>query len=400
MDETSVRRRRGRGADRDGEPELDADDARHNGFFRGFGAGDDDYGHRPRKKKRRSRAGMVAMAVIVIFLAAVVGGGIYGYSWYSKRHADWTGSAGTGSVIVQVLPGAVACSQTLEDAMVSKGVVASAAAFCSAAKTAGNSASLEPGYFKLRKHMGAALAWALLINPKSRVQNTVAVPDGLRASRILPLLAKKTGLPLSQFTAALKDTSALGLPSFAKGNPEGFLWPATYSIQPGTSAQGILKMMVAQFNTEMSPSNLNLAARASAAHFTEYQVIIEASLLEGEVPPQYYAKVARVIDNRLNAVPEMTLGLDSTVAYAVNKYVYNLTQSDLNSNSPYNTTKRLGLPPGPIDSPDAAAIEAVLHPAHGDWLYFVTVNKSGTTLFTNSSSQFQIYSNEAKNNGV
>jgi UPF0755 protein len=160
----------------------------------------------------------------------------------------------------------------------------------------------------------------------------------------------------------------------------------------------ILKMMVAQFNTEIA--GMNLAARAKTAQFTEYQVIIEASLLEGEVPPQYFAQVAKVIDNRLNAIPEMTLGLDSTVAYAVNKYVYNLTQSDLNVNSPYNTTKHLGLPPGPIDSPDAAAIQAVLHPASGSWLYFVTVNKSGLTKFTSSSSQFQIWANEAKNNGV
>jgi peptidoglycan lytic transglycosylase G len=145
---------------------------------------------------------------------------------------------------------------------------------------------------------------------------------------------------------------------------------------------------------------MGLAAKAKKAEFTEYQVLIEASLLEGEVPPQYYGQVARVIDNRLNAVPEMTLGLDSTVAYAVNKYIYNLTQSDLNVNSPYNTTKHLGLPPGPIDSPDAAAIDAVLHPAKGTWLYFVTVNKSGLTKFTDSSTQFNIWVNEAKQNGL
>ena len=106
-------------------------------------------------------------------------------------------------------------------------------------------------------------------------------------------------------------------------------------------------------------------------------MIIEASLLEAEVPPQYYAKVARVIDNRLNQCPPWDLGLDSTVAYAVNKYIYNLTQSDLNVELAVQHDQAPGLPPGPIDSPDAAAIQAVLHPAHGDWLYFVTVNKQG-----------------------
>ncbi len=400
VDDSGISRRRSRG--RGSEDEIDADSARHNGFFRGFGGGDDNnYGHRP-PKRRRSRAPIVALAIVIVFLAAVAGGGVYAYKWYSKRHADWTSSAGYGSVIVQVKQGEIACSPSLENTMVSTGVVASATAFCDAAKTAGNSAQLEPGYFKLHKHMGAALAWKLLVNPGSRVQLKVAVPDGLRASKVLELLAKGTGKPLSQFQAAFKDTSALGLPSWAHGNAEGFLWPATYDIQPGSSPLSILQMMVAQFNTEIS--SMNLAADAKRARFTEFQVITEASLLEGEVGPQYYADVARVIDNRLNQNPPWDLGLDSTVAYATGKYIYNLTQSDLNVNSSYNTFKHSGLPPGPIDSPDAAAIEAVLHPIEGaaqhQWLYFVTVNKAGKTLFTSSASQFQIWSNEAKAAGV
>jgi UPF0755 protein len=327
---------------------------------------------------------------------------VYAYKWYSKRHADWVGSKGYGSVEVQVKPGEFACSASLEDRMVSLGVVASATAFCDAAKNASNSSSLEPGYFRLHKHMGAALAWKLLVSPASRVEQKVTVPDGLRASLVLAQLAKGTGIPLSQFQAALKDTSALGLPSFAKGKAEGFLYPDTYDIQPGATALSILKMMVAQFNTEAA--SLKLAAGANKARFTEYQIITEASLLEGEVHPNYYKDVARVIDNRLNQVPPMDLGLDSTVAYATGHYIYNLTQSDLNVNSPYNTFKHAGLPPGPIDSPDAAAIEAALHPnnsaAARTWIYFVTVNKAGLTKFTASNSQFQAWSNEAKQNGV
>ena len=397
VDDSGVTRRRRRGS----EDEIDADSARHNGFFRGFGGGDDDYGHRP-PKRRRSRAPIVALTVVIVFLVAVVGGGVYAYKWYSKRHADWVGSTGYGSVLVQVKPGEFACSASLESRMVSLGVVASETAFCDAAKNASDSSSLEPGYFRLHKHMGAALAWKLLISPKSRVEQKVTVPDGLRASLVLAQLAKGTGIALSQFQAALKDTSALGLPSWAKGNPEGFLYPATYNIQPGATALSILKMMVAQFNSEVT--HLNLAAGARKAQFSEYQIITEASLLEGEVGPTYFKDVARVIDNRLNQVPPMDLGLDSTVAYATDHYIYNLTQSDLNVNSPYNTFKHAGLPPGPIDSPDAAAIEAALHPndsaAARTWLYFVTVNKAGLTKFTASEPQFETWSNEAKQNGV
>jgi UPF0755 protein len=392
VDETGVRRRRGR----DAEDELDPDSARHNGFFRGFGAAEDEFGHRP-PRRRRSKAGFVALVVLVLFLGGIVGGGAYAYHWYSARHADWTGSKGYGTVLVQVPTGAVACG-ALENTLLRDGVIASASAFCTAAKSSGQSNLLQPGTFRLHKHMGAALAWALIISPKARVQSTVTVPDGMRTSKVIAVLAAKTGIPLSQFVSALNDTAALGLPSWANGNPEGFLWPATYNFPPGTSALTMLQTMVKQFNTEIA--SIGLPAKAHAAQFTEYQVIIQASLLEGEVPPQYYTKVARVIDNRLNQNPPWDLGLDSTVAYAVNKYIYDLSQSDLNVNSPYNTTKHPGLPPGPIDSPDLAAIQAVLQPAQGSWLYFVTVNKQGLTLFTSSSSQFNIWAQEATKNGV
>ena len=394
-DDSGVTRRR----QRDPEDDFDPDSARHNGFFRGFGAPDDAVGHRPpKKKKRRSGAGTVALLIVIIFLGGIVGGGYYAYHWYSKRHADWTGSQGYGSVVVRVMPNEIACSGAMENTLVRDGVVESASAFCSAAKANATGRVLEPGYFRLRKHMGAALAWALLLNPKSRVNKTVAVPDGLRVSKVIALLSAKTGIPVTKFESALHNTAALGLPSWANGNPEGFLWPATYNVEPGTSALSILQMLVKQANTEYA--SLNLAAKAHTAGFTEYHVIIEASLLEAEVGPQYYTKVARVIDNRLNQSPPWPLGLDSTVAYVLNKYVYNLSASDLNVNSPYNTTKHAGWPPGPIDSPDLAAIQAVLHPATSSALYFVTVNKHGLTEFTTDPNQFQIWSAEAKKNGV
>ena len=198
VDDSGVTRRR----ERDPEDELDPDSARHNGFFRGFGAAEDEFGHRP-KRRRRSRAGMVALVVLVLFVGGLVGGGAYAYHWYSKRHADWTGSKGYGTVLVQVPAGAVACG-SLENHSGQQGVVASASAFCTAAKASSQSNLLQPGTFRLHKHMGAALAWALLISPKARVQTTVAIPDGMRASKVIALLAAKTGIPLSQFQSALE----------------------------------------------------------------------------------------------------------------------------------------------------------------------------------------------------
>jgi UPF0755 protein len=107
--------------------------------------------------------------------------------------------------------------------------------------------------------------------------------------------------------------------------------------------------------------------------------------------------VAEVIYNRLN--DGMFLGLDSTVNYALHRFGVSLTTTQLHVNSPYNTFIHLGLPPGPIDSPGNTAIEAALHPAHGVFTYFVTVNlKTGLTLFTDSPSQFQQFENECDQN--
>ena len=101
-----------------------------------------------------------------------------------------------------------------------------------------------------------------------------------------------------------------------------------------------------------------------------------------------YPKIARVIYNRMaQGIP---LQLDSTVLYGLNTFGILANDQQLNSSSPYNTYRHKGLTPGPIDSPGNAAIQAVLHPASGNWVYFVTVNpKTGETLFTSSQSQFE-----------
>ncbi|MGH3274353.1 MAG: endolytic transglycosylase MltG, partial [Streptosporangiaceae bacterium] len=110
-----------------------------------------------------------------------------------------------------------------------------------------------------------------------------------------------------------------------------------------------------------------------------------------------YSKAARVIDNRLNQ--KMPLQLDSTVLYALHITGFNMTKSQLAAKSPYNTFLHTGLPPGPIDSPGLAAINAVLHPAAGDWTYFVTVDpKTGVTQFTDSYAQFKQFSRELQKN--
>jgi len=373
---------------REAGPAMAGEGGAAGGFFSEFG------GDGKAAKPKRGRGWIAAVLALVVIVAAGSGAAYAAWKWWQGRHGNYAGP-GTGQVVVRVQPGEYPAQ--LAPTLVRLGVIKTTQPFIDAAKQ-NDPTGLEPGYFRLHKHMNAALAWALLLSPKSRVQTVVTIPDGLRASSIIAMLAKKTGIPLASYQQALKETGALGLPAYANGNVEGYLYPATYDLPPNATALSVLRMMVAQFNSEAS--SLDLAAAARHAQLTEAQVITEASLLEAEVNRvSYYPMVAKVIDNRLN--DGMMLGLDSTVAYAVNKYIYDLSSSDLAVNSPYNTFKHKGLPPGPIDSPDAAAISAVLHPAPGDWTYFVTVNpKTGQTDFTNSYAQFQVWSQEASKNGA
>jgi UPF0755 protein len=275
-------------------------------------------------------------------------------------------------------------------------VVARARAFVLAAEHSSNPSGLLPGFYGVHRHMKASLAYALLLNPKNLVQVTVTIPEGWRLSQIVAFLGSKSGIPASAYQAVLKNPAQLHLPAYANGKPEGYLFPATYEVQPKETALSVLAAMVQRFDQEAV--TLNLPAAAGRVHLTEGQVITMASLVQAEGGQiSDYPKIARVIYNRL--AQQIPLQLDSTVLYGLDTYGIIASDQQLTSTSPYNTYKYKGLTPGPIDSPGAAAIQAVLNPAPGNWLYFVTVNpKTGETKFTASEAQFEQYRAELEQN--
>ena len=332
----------------------------------------------------RRAAPWIALSVVIGALAVLSGVGYYFYRTY-LHPPDYTGP-GTGSVVVQIKSGESATEVGQE--LLKLGVVASVRAFSNAAKASGKGSALEVGYFRLRKHMSATLAFAALLKSSSRVQLNLTVPPGLRLYETIALLGKDTG-NAKGYQQAIKDISALGLPSYAKGNSEGYLFPNTYTVQPGTPPVQVLRQIIQGFDAEAA--SLKLPAVAAHDQVSEGDIIKVASIAQAEGrSSKDMAKIARVIYNRLNA--KMPLELDSTVLYALHSRAPDVTIAQTKTKSPYNTYLRTGLPPGPIDSPSAVAIHAALHPAKGNWLYFLTVNpKTGETKFTNSYPQFQIY---------
>jgi UPF0755 protein len=195
-------------------------------------------------------------------------------------------------------------------------------------------------------------------------------------------------VPLDALKEAAANPAALGLPPYANGHLEGFLFPATYDIEPGTSAVDVLRTLVQEFTVRAE--RLQLEERARALHVTPYQALTIASLVEGETgQASDRGKVARVVYNRL-AVP-MKLQFDSTVKYAYGLrgiVKTRLLYRDLDLASPYNTYRVAGLPPTPINSPGEAALEAALDPTPGPWRYFVVIDKQGHSAFATTPDEF------------
>ena len=338
-------------------------------------------GRRAGHRERRRRGGCLPMllVLVVVLVAAWFGGGAAVDKVKSMvgQQPDYAGP-GSGSATVQVHAGdtAAAIGRSLKAA----GVVKSVGAFTDAAAANDRSRSIQVGYYQLKKQMKASDALAVLIDPKNLVQARLTIPEGYRVKDIVKAIASKTDITAAQVTAALKDTKDLGLPPAAGGNVEGYLFPATYSVVPGETAQQLLKQMVAK--TVSVQKQLDLDARAKALGYTPEQIMTIASILEYEGSrDEDYPKIARAIYNRLDK--GMALQSDATVAYANNlSGTVWTTQAQRDNPSPYNTYVHPGLPPGPIGSPGEKTLEAALKPADGPWLYWLVVNlKTGETRF-------------------
>jgi UPF0755 protein len=330
---------------------------------------------------------LVFLLVAAFFLASpiknLLGGG-----------GDYTGE-GTGSVLVVVADGDSA--STIGHTLARAGVVRSSAAFTDAAALNSRSRDIGPGTYKLHHQMKASLAVALMLKPSSLVDYRVTIPEGFTAAAIVARIAADTPISAASLQAALAAPASLGLPSYAGGHVEGFLFPATYDVQPGMTANQVLSAMVTRFG--QAAQQVGLAAGARRLRLSKYDVVTLASIVQREgLLISDYPKIAEVFINRLH--DDMPLGSDATEYYILGPNHGPLTAADLKLNSPYNTRTNVGLPPTPINSPGAAALEGVLHHAKGPYLYFVTIDKAGHSAFATTLSRFNQLVAESKANGV
>lgn len=299
---------------------------------------------------------------------------------------DYAGS-GHGSVRVTVERGQ--STADIAATLLANDVVKSAEAFTSAAAAEPGEISIKPGVYVLHEQMSAESALALLASDQTRVEVQFTVPEGLTTDEVVTTIAGQTDIEAADLQAVLDEPSSLGLPPYANGKADGYLFPASYSIGPGTGAGQLLTMMVDRF--EETARRLDLVAGARAQGLTAHDIVTVASLVQAESSrPQDFGKVARVIHNRLDA--SAPLQLDSTVHFiAGTKGDVEITKSQRKLDSPYNTYRYAGLPPGPIVAPGSAALTAAIEPTPGPWRYFVTVNpETGETEFARTLDQHNL----------
>jgi UPF0755 protein len=244
--------------------------------------------------------------------------------------------------------------------------------------------------------VGLALAWdrvdrdepaapaAAPVEPAQRL----LVREGLRREDVAEVLEAETTMSGERYLA-LTAPGPRGRRLAGADRPtslEGFLFPATYEITDATTAQELVDQQVAAYQAAEAQVDYRYAR---SRNLTRFDVLILASMIEREVQvPRERRIVAGVMYNRLRL--GMRLDIDATVQYAIGEWTPELTRSDLETDSPYNTRRYPGLPPGPICSPGLDAIRAAARPAQHDLIYYVAKNDgTGGHYFSSSAEQFE-----------
>jgi UPF0755 protein len=366
------------------------------------GAGDDGRGGRggrggaskpprgPREPRPKRRRGPLIAGIVIVAVVLAVGVSAYTFAAPkvqqlvsaisgSQEPDDYSGS-GTSKVTITIKQGDI--GEDVAKTLQRSGVVKDSKVFYKLL-LASPDVQFQPGSYSLKKEMSSKSALAALQDKSNRVQASIVIPEGTALKDIEAGMVSKAGLSEAEVSAAAKDLSAYGLPSNVT-TLEGWLFPATYPINPGWTATQYFKSMVDTMKEHL--------AAAGVAEADQEHVIIFASLVQKEAGlAADYPKVARVFQNRLDK--GMKLQSDATVAYGTgNTHTVTTTDAErADASNKYNTYVHDGLPPAPISNPGDIAINAVTKMATGNWEYFVTVNlQTGETVFSDTYAQHQV----------
>ena len=237
-----------------------------------------------------------------------------------------------------------------------------------------------PGTFTFPSQIPGIRAVEILLAGDNRVFEELRLREGLTITQTLEQIESQLDIPKADMLDALSDLEALGIDNPAQ-TAEGYLFPATYRLDPGVDADQLVQIMLSRLDEELAKHDYT----RSDAH--ELLTLASMIQLEARLEPDFY-KVSTVFNNRLEI--DMPLQSDATVNYGTSGETVTTTDEQRASDNPYNTYYYRGLPIGPIGSPGGLAIDAALNPVEGDWLYFVTIDLSnGETVFSETLAQHE-----------
>ncbi|WP_174188989.1 endolytic transglycosylase MltG [Nocardia barduliensis] len=376
------------------------------------------------RKRRRRTLWIVGGFFALLFAGAVVFAGMKLVASFGPPE-DYAGPAGP-LVIVQVHDGDT--STQIAATMHEKGVVASTGAFIEAAVRNSNMSAVQPGFYAIPSRSPAVEAVAALVGKQSRVGNLVVsegrllhdqhdMSTGGRYDGIYRKIAEAscigTGADQKCVTyeqldaaGASLDLAALGVPAWAMQGVrdcpdrtrqlEGLIAAGTWDFDPSGTPEQILRQLVTA--SAKSYESTGLLQSGADTKLTPYETLVAASLVEREAKPEDMGKVARVIVNRLRV--DQMLQFDSTVNYTLDRTEVATTDADRAQETAWNTYAMRGLPKTPIAAPSLNALRAMENPEVGPWLYFVTVDKQGTTLFTDDYQEHLRLIARAQRSGI
>lgn len=348
--------------------------------------------HSARSVRPRHGAGVRGegrrVLLLVLLAAVIVLAGVGIHACVASRHAQPAGEQ------VSITVDAGASTSDIARQLADAGIISSARSFRHALADAGLDTQVQSGdYDGFLTGMTDEEAMAVLAAGPVTPDADLVIPEGYTLAQTAAEVERSCGIPAGDFASAASDASAWAdeFPFLAEASTnslEGYLFPKGYRVDDGATAEDIIRMMLSQYQQELSAIDLS---DVQAKGYSARDVLIVASMVEKEVPcADQRADAASVVYNRLAI--GMRLQMDSTVVYALgDSYAGDgtVTYSDLEVDSPYNTYKVDGLPPGPVCSPGADAIEAAAHPSDTDYLYFVNADLDGRMAFSSSYEQFQ-----------
>ncbi|MCL5943061.1 MAG: endolytic transglycosylase MltG [Actinobacteria bacterium] len=338
-------------------------------------------------RHRLTKRGRRLLAVAGFLLLTGAGSALFlTYSWYERDSPAPLPDSGRVKR-VQIPPRLTA--EDVAKILEREGIIASASAFLVQARAQGADGELRPGTYEFRVGQDYAELIAALRRGGAPSTFKVTLPEGLSADQAAERLSADTPVRGAEYLELAGRPDKFVVPLVGGMTPrvedlEGLLFPSTYFIPEDGGAADLIRLQLAAFAAKTA----DLPWRnAEALGVTPYQVVIVASLIEKEARiPEERARVAAVIYNRLKK--GMPLGIDASVRFALKKWTGDLTKSDLEVDSPYNTRRYGGLPPGPIASPGLAALKAALEPEKVDFLYYVLIDAAGHHFFTSSYADF------------